>query len=142
VGADPAATWAGRLPTGEAAAEAFARDLADRAPDTWPDVQMSKDSSWYAAGTTADGSRLIAGERQLDADPSRIYVVLHSPTGHVDAAARQPDPVSEVPVTVPLPRGQVTRGRIWTSVGRPRTRRRCSRTSSVSASTGSMRSLW
>jgi hypothetical protein len=106
VGADPAATWAGRLPTGEAAAEAFARDLADRAPDTWPDVQMSKDSSWYAAGTTADGSRLIAGERQLDADPSRIYVVLHSPTGHVDAAARQPDPVSEVPVTVPLPRGQ------------------------------------
>jgi len=106
VGADPAAAWPGGLPTGQSAAEAFARDLADRTPETWPDVQMSTYSSWYAVGTTADGSRLIAGELQLDADPSRVYVVLHSPTGHVAAAARQPDPASEVPVMVPLPRGQ------------------------------------
>lgn len=106
VGADPAAGWDGRLPDEQAVTTFFDGVLDGRVPITWPEVGLSGSSLWYAAGTTADGSRVVAGERQLDADPSRVYAVLRSPAGRVEVVARETDTSAVLPVRLRLPRAQ------------------------------------
>lgn len=106
VGADPAAAWSdGRLPAEVGAEEALVaatdRTLAPVLKDNWTDGY----SLWFAAGTTADGRRLVVGERALDGDPSRVYAVLTGPgPARVVSAAVHAD--RAVPVVLRLPDGQ------------------------------------
>ena len=44
---------------------------------------MIGNSLWYAAGTTPDGRRLVAGELMLDRLPARVYAALRG-TGQAD----------------------------------------------------------
>jgi hypothetical protein len=48
----------------------------------------------------------VAGETQLDADPSYVYVVLREPSGLLDVVARRTRPGFALPVELKLPHGQ------------------------------------
>lgn len=104
VGPTPAAGWGGPV-TVDSLQTLFEGALAPRIPG-YPETNVVRNGSWYAWGTTADGSRLVVGEKQLDPDPSRAYAVLRTPAGRIDVTSRPIDARGPLPVAVPLPRGQ------------------------------------
>jgi hypothetical protein len=106
VGPDPDAAWGGRQPDEATAEDALDEGLAGRLPATWPDVGSALLSRWFVVGTTPDGSRLVAGERQLNGDPSRAYAVLRATDGGTRAVAVAIDRDAAVPVRLRLPGGQ------------------------------------
>jgi hypothetical protein len=128
VGPQPYAAWGGR-PDGGTAEDALNAGLAGRLPETWPDVGWSLLSRWFVVGTTPDGSRVVAGERQLNGDPSRAYAVLRAAGGATRAVAAPIDRTAAVPVRLRLPGGQgwlvAAKGRMftWTEDGTPRSAR-------------------
>lgn len=77
-------------------------DVADLAV---PEGYTSMASSlWFACGRLPDGRRVIAGERQVDSDPSRAIVVLRGPGSAVELVDGGPiDPTAVLPVVVRLP---------------------------------------
>jgi hypothetical protein len=106
VGPDPASGWGGQPPDAGVAEDALTKDLGNRVSQLYPDVSSSMGSSWYAAGRTADGSRLVAGEIVLDTDPSHVYATLRAPGGTVTAASVVVHKDAATPVLLQLPRGQ------------------------------------
>jgi hypothetical protein len=130
VGGDPARAWKGGLPDGYGAQHAFEGDLTGWYPTNWPDVQQVGNSLWYAAGTTADGSRLIAGELLLDIYPPRVYAALRAPgTTAVRIVSGPTYRDQAVPIRLELPDGQgrllAAKGKTfgWTEDGVARTAR-------------------
>jgi hypothetical protein len=115
VGTDPARAWGGRLPDAYGAEEALEAVLDTRQPSTFPDVAMVASSLWYVAGRTADGRRLVAGEKVFDTDPSRVYTVLGTAGPTLRVLSTRPDPGQAVPVRVALPDGQ---GRLLAAKGK------------------------
>jgi hypothetical protein len=115
VGADPARAWDGGLPDGYGAEHVFQADLTGWYPTNWPDVQQTGNSLWYAAGTTADGSRLVAGEVMLDNYPPRIYAALHGPGRSVRIVSGPTYRDQAVPIRLELPDGQ---GRLVAAKGK------------------------
>lgn len=115
VGADPAAAWHGPLPDGYGAEHVFEGDLTGWYPTNWPDVQQSGTSLWYAIGTSADGSRLVAGELMLDNYPPRVYATLRSPGKPVRIVSGPTYRDQAVPIRLELPDGQ---GRLVAAKGK------------------------
>jgi hypothetical protein len=104
VGPAPTAGWGGPV-TADNLATVFEQALERRIPG-YPETNIVRNSNWYVWGTTADGSRLVVGEKELDPDPSRVYAVLRTPAGRTEVATRPVDAHGPLPVAVPLPRGQ------------------------------------
>ncbi|HST64635.1 MAG TPA: hypothetical protein VLM05_05555 [Mycobacteriales bacterium] len=129
VGIDPAAAWRGPLPDGYGVQHVFDGDLAGWYPTTWPDVQQSASSLWYAAGTTPDGSRLVAGEVLLDRYPPRVYAALRIPGKAARIVSGPTYRDQAVPIRLELPDGQgrlvAAKGKTfaWTEGGVARTAR-------------------
>lgn len=63
-------------------------------------------SLWFAYGVVPDGREVVVGERQLEADPSRIYAVLGSGAGTTVVSAGEVDRAAPLPVKVLLPDNQ------------------------------------
>ncbi|HVQ91751.1 MAG TPA: hypothetical protein VMU51_12005 [Mycobacteriales bacterium] len=106
VGQAPAAGWGGGPVATETVATQFEQVMGRRIPSGYPEISRIAFGFWYVWGTTPDGSRLMVGERQLDADPCHVFAVLRSPAGRVEVASRPTDTGGPLPVAVPLPRGQ------------------------------------
>jgi hypothetical protein len=129
VGTDPAKAWAGTLPDGYGAQHVFEGDLAGWYPTNWPDVQLTGTSLWYAAGTTPDGRRLVAGELMLDTYPPRVYAALRGPGRAVRIVSGPTYQDQAVPIRLELPDGQgrlvAAKGKTfaWTEDGVARTAR-------------------
>ena len=129
VGIDPAWAWTGTLPDGYGAEHAFAGDLTGWYPTNWPDVRQVGTSLWYAAGTTADGRRLVAGEVMLDNYQPRVFAALRAPGRPVRIVSGPTYRDQAVPIRLELPDGQgrlvAAKGRTfaWTEDGVSRTAR-------------------
>ncbi|HEY6748958.1 MAG TPA: hypothetical protein VI357_24975 [Mycobacteriales bacterium] len=129
VGTDPARAWNGTLPDGYGAQHAWEADLAGWYPTRWPDVQQTGTSLWYAAGTTADGRRLVAGELMLDNYPPRVYAALRGPGTRPAIVSGPTYPGQAVPIRLELPDAQgrlvAAKGKTfaWTEDGVARTAR-------------------
>lgn len=116
VGTVPGEAWPGRrLPTADAAGQALTDVTAPLLKPAARDAYSQGDSLWFAAGSTPDGSRLVAGEQTLEDDPSRVYAVLTRPGQRARVVAGPVDRDAAVPVRLRLPDGQ---GRLVAAKGK------------------------
>jgi hypothetical protein len=63
-------------------------------------------TGWYAYGVLPDGRHVVAGERQLETDPSHVYAVIGAGADAVVVPGGAVDVQAVLPVAIHLPDGQ------------------------------------